>query len=198
MLGTTQAGGPLLKAEVMLSGSEEDAVSAGDSKAQKALLQVLRDKRLLTPLLLLPAKIRCEVLYDSEFRRPLQQFASLIDGLHTYQLQLVEYFSRAFPVTSALNAAEEYKALLPSFDEIFRFYPPALAWMILRPALPDFIRGNFAASLSNSAAGNSSQREGLSAEATKTEEVARESESSSAPSPEGAALSGEMLPASRP
>ncbi|OEH74482.1 hypothetical protein cyc_08950 [Cyclospora cayetanensis] len=107
-----QAGGPLLKAEVMLVGDEDLAV---DVRAQRALSDALRDPRLLLPLLLIPAKVRAELLYDAECRTSMQAFAAAVDDLQKYHLQLLEYLSRSF-------SRETYKTLLPPHEK-----PPLLA-----------------------------------------------------------------------
>ncbi|KAL8436103.1 hypothetical protein Efla_002093 [Eimeria flavescens] len=127
-----QAGGPLLKCEVMLVGSEDESAAA-DSRAQRALTEALRDRRLVLPLLLIPAKIRAELLYDAEYRQPMRVFAACIDDLHRYHLQLLEYLTRSF-------ARPAYEALIPDKETLFLFLPPAMAWAFLRPALPDFVK----------------------------------------------------------
>ncbi|PFH35741.1 hypothetical protein BESB_053920 [Besnoitia besnoiti] len=145
-----QGGGPLLKAEVMLTGEEESPFLSGDDEgsalacadrantAPAALCAALSRRDIFMPLLFILAKQRVEVFYDADYTRSLQSFGFTFDDLHTYQLQLVDFFSRSLAPASTA-ASPVYAALLPPVRQIFSRFDPATAWTVLRPGLADFL-----------------------------------------------------------
>ncbi|EKX73480.1 conserved hypothetical protein [Theileria equi strain WA] len=117
-----QAGGPLLKMEIMAQGPDDEISS---TNIRESLGKTILRPFFVHSVLLLSGKLRTEVLYDSEFADGIRSMCGIADHLQRTCLQLVEYIHSVVSVNP--NYLELYQNLVPPVEELTRFWDTATA-----------------------------------------------------------------------
>ncbi|GFE52651.1 transcription factor nuclear export protein subunit 2, putative [Babesia ovis] len=136
-----QAGGVLLRSEIMMQDAEDEACGMS---SREALAKVMLRPLFCYSFLFLCGKMRQEVMYDSDFRAGITSLCATVDQLQKTALQLVEFKESVDTILSRDSSdtpiAGQYA--LPSFDELRRFWEDANALYLCHsnntiPKIPD-------------------------------------------------------------
>ncbi|KAL1714796.1 transcription factor/nuclear export subunit protein 2-domain-containing protein [Schizophyllum commune] len=130
------AGGPLLRAEALVStrrgnNSSDYERKATDSKVAQRLIDALLDSNLALPLLIQVAQHRQNALERETL--PLKSLSNLFDFIHGVLLQYLDFLTN--PKVQSITQYE--KRILPSIRELGCMYEiaPPICWQIVRPVL---------------------------------------------------------------
>ncbi|KAL1743555.1 transcription factor/nuclear export subunit protein 2-domain-containing protein [Schizophyllum fasciatum] len=130
------AGGPLLRAEALVStrrgGNTTDFErKATDSKVAQRLIDALLDSKLALPLLVQVAQHRQTALERETL--PLKSLSNLFDFIHGVLLQYLDFLTN--PKVQPITQYE--KRVLPSIRDLGCMYEiaPPICWQIVRPVL---------------------------------------------------------------
>lgn len=75
-----------------------------------------------------------ELMWDSDFKGHIKNFVRILDELQGVLLALTDF------LTQSCKPAK-YAAAIPSFEEIFCHFDPAMAFTLIRSALPAYVPG---------------------------------------------------------
>eukprot|EP00930_Biecheleria_cincta_P027293 TRINITY_DN19176_c0_g1_i1.p1 TRINITY_DN19176_c0_g1~~TRINITY_DN19176_c0_g1_i1.p1 ORF type:complete len:1526 (-),score=347.64 TRINITY_DN19176_c0_g1_i1:60-4616(-) len=161
------AGGPRLRTESVAYGKRED--QSRKEKARKALFEAIVDLGLVQVLWHSLSAQRLHFLSE-DFSEAhggsagLKLLGLLFDGNHDCFLKLTEFLAQSCN-------REKYMSLLPSFQDIFATFEPAMAFLVVRHGLLPFGRGKVPVPKAAAAVSDKTKNgQAGSAEETRTQE----------------------------
>lgn len=160
------AGGPRLRTESVAYGKRED--QSRKEKARKALFEAIVDLGLVQVLWHSLSAQRLHFLSD-EFSEAhggsagLKLLGLLFDGNHDCFLKLTEFLAQSCN-------REKYMSLLPSFQEMFATFEPAMAFLVVRQGLLPFGRGKVPVPKAAAVSDKTKNSQASTAEETRTQE----------------------------
>jgi len=133
-----RSGSQMLKRETSQFGIVESFSKISSSR----LREVLQDKRLGLPLLILLTQVKEKIMYESNEsqKQHLKVIGKLYDSCHSIFGLLLEFLT---DLSDDRNGIEKYAEILPSLldlNEAFKI-SPVIAWMIYRPLIRFVIAG---------------------------------------------------------